>query len=62
MGEIRLFIKNLETLGIPIYTHPEFMTSLEAERLQGKNDMHDASAAALILKSYLDVKNNKIKT
>ena len=33
---------------------PEFMTSAEAERIQGKNDMLDASAAALILKSYLE--------
>ncbi len=37
-----------------VVLHPEFMTSLEAERLQGHNDMHDASAAALILKSYLE--------
>ena len=39
--------------GLPISFHPEFMTSQEAERLQGKNNMLDASAAAIILKSYL---------
>ncbi len=39
---------------IPVVLEPEFMTSAEAERLQGKNSMIDASAAALILKSYLD--------
>lgn len=33
---------------------PEFMTSVEAQHLQGKNKMHDASAAAIILQSYLD--------
>lgn len=43
--------------GLHIYLEPEFYTSLEAERLQGKTDMHDASAAALILKSFLDKKN-----
>ena len=30
------------------------MTSVNAERFQGKTDMTDASAAALILQSYLD--------
>ena len=55
MKDIVPFAKSLETeLRIPVYMHPEFMTSQEAERIQGKNSMHDASAAALILKSYLD--------
>lgn len=56
MKDIEPFVKKLkEVLNLPVYMHPEFLTSLEAERLQGKNDMHDASAAALILKSYLDM-------
>ena len=42
----------------PIHMHPEFLTSVEAEQIQGKNDMLDASAAAIILKSFLDTKNN----
>ena len=47
MREIRPFVKNLEEkTGLPVHMHPEFMTSQEAERLQGKNDMHDASAGA----------------
>ncbi|KKR31518.1 MAG: hypothetical protein UT65_C0024G0005 [Parcubacteria group bacterium GW2011_GWF2_39_8b] len=55
MKKISPFVKDLEEkLGLPVHMHPEFLTSMEAERLQGKNDMHDASAAALILKSYLD--------
>lgn len=59
MKEVHPFISKLkETIGLPVYLHPEFMTSQEAERLQGKNEMTDASAAALILKSYLDTKNN----
>lgn len=41
-------------LAIPVVFEPEFLTSAEAERIQGKIDTLDASAAALILKSYLD--------
>ncbi len=55
MKVVKPFAERLEReLQIPVYFHPEFMTSVEAERLQGKNNMHDASAAALILKSYLE--------
>lgn len=55
MKDIKPFADRLEReLQLPVYMHPEFMTSQEAERLQGKNNMHDASAAALILKSFLD--------
>jgi putative Holliday junction resolvase len=55
MKEARPFVDSLKnTLGIPVYFHPEFLTSREAEHIQGKNNMLDASAAALILKSYLD--------
>ncbi len=60
MEEIIPFVEKLkEKIGLPVQMHPEFLTSQEAERLQGKNEMHDASAAALILKSFLDLKNNK---
>lgn len=60
MGEITPFVEKLkEVLGVPVELHPEFMTSSQAERLQGKNDMLDASAAALILSSYLDLKKNR---
>lgn len=55
MKEISPFVENLKSsLKLPVYMHPEFLTSREAEHIQGKNDMHDASAAALILKSYLE--------
>ena len=43
-----------EETGLPVEFEKEFMTSAEAAHLQGKSDMLDASAAALILKSYLD--------
>jgi putative Holliday junction resolvase len=44
----------LEKEGYVVYLEPEFMTSANAERFQGKNDLLDASAAALILQSFLD--------
>ena len=57
MESVKVLKSNLEIeTTLPVKLHPEFMTSLEAERLQGHNDMHDASAAALILKSYLESK------
>ena len=60
MKEIKLLVKELEDrVKIPLHLHPEFLTSMEADQIQGNNKMHDASAAALILKSYLDTKNNK---
>ena len=50
---------DLEKEGFIVYLEPEFMTSANAERFQGKNDMLDASAAALILQSFLDKKQSK---
>lgn len=41
------------SLGIPIELEPEQYTTQEAMRIQGKNTMTDASAAALILNSYI---------
>ena len=55
----KVFAEKLSDItGIPFLFEPELYTSAEAERLQGKNDMLDASAAAIILKSYLDKKQN----
>ncbi len=60
MKAIAPFVQVLTSkLGIPVEMHPEFLTSMEAERIQGHNDMHDASAAALILASYLETNKNK---
>jgi len=59
MKEIKPFVESLKsTLNIPVHMHPEFLTSRDAEHIQGKNEMHDASAASLILQSFLDTKNN----
>lgn len=46
---------------VPVVFEPEFLTSHQAEYFQGKHDLLDASAAALILQSYLDKKNNQNK-
>ena len=59
MKEINSFVLELKKkLNLPVHLQPEFMTSVEAERIQGKNDMLDASSASLILKSYLDLHTN----
>ncbi|MFN3188205.1 MAG: Holliday junction resolvase RuvX [Candidatus Paceibacteria bacterium] len=39
--------------GLPVHFEPEQFTTKQAERLQGKHKMIDASAAALIVESYL---------
>ncbi|MFA6050669.1 MAG: Holliday junction resolvase RuvX [Candidatus Paceibacterota bacterium] len=40
--------------GLTVIYEPEFYTSMQAARLQGENDMIDASAATIILQSYMD--------
>lgn len=57
--DVEKFKTKLQKVGLIVYLEPEFMTSIQAERLQGKHDKTDASAAALILQSYLDKKKNK---
>ncbi len=62
MEKIREFKATLENkFQMPVIFEPEFLTSHAAEQFQGKNDMHDASAAALILQSYLDRLKNTDK-
>lgn len=40
-------------LGMPVHSEPEVYSTQEAIREQGRNDMTDASAASIILNSYL---------
>jgi putative Holliday junction resolvase len=54
MWKIDGFRKQLETLGKKVIFEPEFMTSVQASQITGENKMLDASAAAIILQSYLD--------
>jgi putative holliday junction resolvase len=42
-----------------VILHNETFSSLMAEQIQGKNKMIDASAATIILQSYLDLINKK---
>jgi RNase H-fold protein (predicted Holliday junction resolvase) len=49
------FKKELEGITrLPVIYEKEYMSSQHAEFFQGKHDMLDASAAALILQRYLD--------
>ena len=60
MKDIEIFIERLKKkVNVPLYLEPEFLTSHQAQKIQGKNNMLDASAAAIILQSYLDRKQYK---
>lgn len=55
MKDIAWFKEKLETeAGVPVVFEAEFLTSAAASRIQGERADIDASAAALILQSYLD--------
>ncbi len=54
MGNVLKLKEELEAKGITVALHPEVFTTIEARQIQGNTDLTDASAAALILKSYLD--------
>ena len=55
------FIQDLTlNLGLPIELEPEQYTTQEAIRFQGRGEMTDASAASIILNSYItNQKNSK---
>lgn len=40
-------------VGLPVHLEPEQYTTQEAVRFQGRNDKTDASAAAIILNSFI---------
>lgn len=54
MVRAKEFAKQVEASGVKVDFHPEVLSSMEADQLQGQNEMRDASAAAIILKSYID--------
>jgi methionine--tRNA ligase beta chain len=39
---------------LPMFLEPEFMSSMQVEKTFGKNEMLDASAASIILQTFLD--------
>lgn len=59
MKKIVPFKKKLEEVtGVTTVFQSEVLTSQEASRIQGDNALNDASAAAIILQSYLDQLND----
>ncbi len=58
--KIQKFKQELESNGIKTVFHPELYTTLEARRIQGNTDFTDASAAALILKSYIETSSGGV--
>ncbi len=55
MGKIEKFKKSLEKeTGLEVLYQNETLTTQEARRLQGKIEKIDASAAALILRSFIE--------
>jgi putative Holliday junction resolvase len=50
------------SLGLPIELEPEQYTTQEATRFQGRTDMTDASAASIILNSYITRMKHKNAT
>ncbi len=60
MEHIKDFCEELkEEIKIDIFLEPEFLTSFQAKRFQGETGQTDASAAAIILQSYIDKDKNK---
>lgn len=59
LPDILNFKDALDKSGYRTYLELEFMTSEQAERIQGKNDKSDASAAAIILQAFLDRKRSE---
>ena len=61
MEDIKVFKENLEKeIGKQVYFEPEFYTTQHSLHIQGRTPMTDASAAALILQSFLDKRKNRI--
>ena len=58
-ASIEAFTRELEEKsGIPVQTEPEQYTTQEALRTQGRTPLTDASAATIILNSYLNRQKN----
>lgn len=60
MAKIKGFQQALNSTNplIQVHFEPEWMTTQQAERFQGKREDIDSSAAAVILQSYLDRKKH----
>jgi len=49
----------LSLVKLPIFLEPEFMSSMQVEKTFGKTEMLDASAASIILQTFLDKEENR---
>ena len=59
MKLVNIFRKNLEKdAKVTVYLEPEVFSTKEAARIQGYTPSLDASAASIILQSFLDKQNN----
>ncbi|HEY1037637.1 MAG TPA: Holliday junction resolvase RuvX [Candidatus Paceibacterota bacterium] len=54
MENTRGFAKELEAAGLKVVYEPEILSTVQAQQIQGDTGKLDASAAAIILQSYLD--------
>jgi len=60
MVQIEIFADDIaKETKLPVYFEPEFYSSKQAAEIQGKNEMIDASAASIILGSFLNKNKNK---
>ncbi len=60
MKDVIIFADDIKKASkLPIFFEPEFLTSHQATHIQGAHDMLDASAAAIILQSFLDKEMHK---
>jgi putative Holliday junction resolvase len=57
MDQIDVCAQELKNQGLSVFFEPEWFSTQQAERFQGKIDTIDSSAAAVILQAYLD--NNR---
>ena len=52
------FAKSCAASGLIVHFEPEYLTTHQAQHIQGTNKMIDASAATIILQSFLDKRKN----
>ena len=61
MQEIEKFVESLKKeINVRVSFEPEFLSSLQAEKTQPNATMLDASAAAIILQSFIDKRKNSV--
>ena len=61
MADIKFFVGELrKQVSVEIMLEPEFLTTIQASRIQGRHEKIDASAAAVILQNYLDTASNTL--